>query len=536
MSDATEVLNLDVGMSDVIVRDAAKREIEVRLLPWDTTIETTGGPEEFARGAFEGTPDDGVMLMGLEHEAHIGIGQQGEPRLTRHAVGRSSKVWDAEDGQHANFRVARTSGGDDLLALAEDGIVRGVSIEFRTVPGGSKKVRRGSRSVTVHTKAQLTGASMTYRPAYGDMAAVLAVRSQEEVTVTEGTSELVAAEPVDLTPILTRMDAGFASFADRIAAIEESTRRDIVIPNGSGSTPPIGKGQWFKTVLGALTGEVIPSEQMRVMADLITSDNLGVVPEAFLSEIIGIIDASRPFLGSTRRIPTPASGMTLNVPTLVTRPTAGIQVNEKDDIESTETSIVATGFDAVTIAGGGDISIQLLKRSDPSYLDLYLQLLAEAISENAEAEAIAALLAAGVTPGTGTLDPDNLLIGEAWTNATAEHQRADTIWLSSEAMALFIDAKASGTNAPLYSNLFANITVGNGAGGTISGLRPVYVPALDATATDVLIGPSRGFAWAEDGAFTLQVDVPSKAGRDVALVVIDWFAPLYAAAFTSWAV
>jgi hypothetical protein len=531
-----EMIMFDVEPSDIIVRDAAKREIEVRLLPWNTMIETIAGPEEFAPGSTVGTPDDAVLLMGLEHEAHIGIGQTGEPKLTRHAVGRSTKVWEADDGPHVAFRVGRTASGDDLLALAEDKIVRGVSVEFQEVPGGTTTVKRGGRRVKVHNRVKLTGASMTTRPAYGDMAAILAVRSEEreEPNVAEEV-QTSPAEPVDLAPLTRSIDTAFAVLGDRIAAIEENTRRDIVIPRPDGK-PDIDKGRWFKTVLGALTGEVIPAEQMRVMADLITSDNLGVVPEAFLSELIGIIDASRPFLGTTRRLNTPASGMTLNVPTLVTRPTAGIQVNEKDDIESTETSIVASGFDAVTIAGGGDISIQLLKRSDPSYLDLYLQLLAEAVSQNAEAEAIAALLASGVTPGTGTLDPESLLIGEAWANAQTVGLRPDTLWMSSDAMVLFIDAKADGTNMPLYSNIGSNITVSAGAGGTISGLRPVHVPALDATATDVIIGPSRGFAWAEDGAFTLQVDVPSKAGRDVALVVIDWYAPLYPDAFTTWAV
>lgn len=535
-------------VSDIQVRDAAKREIEVRLLPWDMTVETSQGPETFVRGATLGTKQDGVLLMGLEHEAHMGIGQAGQPVLTRRPAGRSTSVWEADDGPHVAFRVARTQAGDEILALAEDGIVRGVSVEFKEVPGGTTTVNRGGRRVRVHNRVALTGASMTYRPAYGEQAAVLAVRSQpEEAPVAETeTAAAPATEPAAPVLDIVGFNAAVASmgdtitrsltpFADRLAAIEENARTQIVIP-GRNESPEISRGQWMKTVLRALSGEPVPELQTRVMADLVTSDNLGVVPEAFSPEMIGIIDAGRPFLGSTRRIPTPDSGMTLNMPIIETRPTAGVQVNEKDDITSTVTSITSTGFDAITIAGGGDLSLQILKRSSPSFLDLYLQLLAEALSENAEAEAIAALLAAGVTAGTsGGANPDALAIGEAWGNARAARQKADTIWLGSDAVAAYIDAKVDGTNAPLYSNLAADITVGGGPRGTVSGLRPVYVPALDDTAVDVIVGPSRGFAWAEDGAFTLQTDVPSKAGRDVALVVIDWYAPLYPSAFTTYA-
>lgn len=525
--------------ADIQVRDVARRELEVRLVPWNKTIETVQGLEEFRRGALAGTPDDGIILHGLEHEATFGIGQAGEPRLTRQAAGRSIKVWEADDGGRAILKVGRTQKGDELLALAEDRIVRGVSVEFSEVPGGTSIETRGGRRVRVHNRVALSGVSMVNRPAYGEQATILAVRTEEpkvadDQTVTEPAQ---VAPPLDLEPVTRSIEASFGALADRIGRLETESRASFELPAAKPANPDLSMGRWVKMALGALSGDRIPDAETRAWSDITTTDNLGVVPEAFSPTIVGIIDASRPFLNSTTRIPTPASGMTLNVPVLGTRPATGVQVNEKDVIESNTPTITSTGFDAITIAGGGDISLQLLRRSDPSYLDLYLRLLAESISKTAEAEAIAALLASGVTPGTGTLNPEALLIGEAWVNAKAVGQTATNIWLSSDAWALFIDAKADGTNIPLYGSIASSINVGsNGPFGTISGLTPVYTPALDGTGTDVVVGPRTGFAWAEDGAFTLQVDVPSKAGRDVALVSIDWFAPLYPDAFTTWAV
>jgi hypothetical protein len=299
-------------------------------------------------------------------------------------------------------------------------------------------------------------------------------------------------------------------------------------------------------VLRSLSGERVSDIAVRALEDLVTADNLGVVPDAFSSELIGIIDPTRPFLGSTRRLDLPPSGMSLVVPKILVRPTAAVQARfndesapEKSDVDSTATSITNVSFDAITIAGGGDISLQLLKRSSPSYLALFLELLAEAYGGTSEDEAIAALLAteggSGMTDG-GTLDPEDLTLGDAWAAGAAVKKPINTMWLSSAGVAGFIDAKASGTNAPLYSNIQAGFTAGAGPAGTISGLRPVYVPALDATEFDVLVGPSSGFGWTEDGTYTLQVDVPAKAGRDVALVGIMWFAPMYPTAFTGYAI
>lgn len=554
--------------SVVQVRNLAARELDVRIVPWDRVVTTLNGVETFARGAFAGTDPDQVRLMGLEHEAHIGIGQDGHPVVTRHPVGKGLTLDDRDDGAYMTFRVAQTGRGDEVLALAADGIASGVSVEFQELPGGSPVEVRSGRRMKVHRRVHLTGASTTYKPTF-DEAVVLAVRAKgdppvAEETTTEATpaeAPAPAIQQIDPKALDVRFDAIDRALAavqtpasvpdgdlkqmlERLDQLEEQARASFEIParpDEQGHPDDFGRGDWMKLVLRSLAGETVAHSEMqaRVAADLVTSDNLGVVPPTYTDEIIGIVDKDRPFLESTRRLPTPRTGMSLIAPKIVTRPTTGVQSNEKDELTSSTTSITSETFGTTTVGGYGDISLQLLRRSDPSYLELYLDLLAEAYAIDADDQAVDTLLAEGDINVGGSIDPaTGPAFGTAWANAAAVSRRLkpDTIWMSSAAVAAFIDVKlvteASGANQPLYSNLAANFSAAAAPGGLISGLRPVHVPALDDENADVIVGPARGFGWAEDGTYTLQVDVPAKAGRDVGLVGMLWFAPLYPGAFT----
>jgi HK97 family phage prohead protease/HK97 family phage major capsid protein len=554
LDEAAAILNSVVIDSEVRVRNAAKREIEARIAPFEQVINTITGPEVIARGAFKGVEPSKVLLMGLEHEVHLGLGQDGRVIPTRRPTGKAIEIEEREDGAYGVFRVAKTATGDEILALVEDGVVGGVSVEMGRDARTRIETRNGRRTSVVEF-ADLKAVSPTYQPAYAD-ARVLAVRSQKEdapVATEEKAPDAGATttedKPEEQVQVRTSFDASAALgnfeqgltkitevFGERLEKLEERARSSFEIPGAPKETPKASLGVWMDTAVRLLTGERIADTQYRTVADLITTDNAGIVPDAYVDRLIGVIDPSRPFMASTERLPTPSSGMNMVVPKITQRPTVDKQSAEKAELASQETTITTESFGVATYGGVGDISIQLLKRSDPSFLELYLRLLAEAYAIETEDAAVAALITAindgGPEPATA-LDPEDLSLGAAYQNSfDAMRQPPDTIWLSSGAVAAFINAKSDGANAPLYSNLSANFTAGGGAGGTIQGLRPVHVPALDGKGAYAIVGRRNAFAWAEDGTYTLQVDVPSKAGRDVALVGMVWFVPWYPEAFT----
>jgi HK97 family phage prohead protease len=542
VTDPIETVTTEIPDGDVQVRSASARELDIRIMPWNTQIETLRGAEEFSRGAFAGTDPTRVFLMEMNHEARIGLDNNGQPKLVRRPVGRGLTLEERDDAAYMTFKVASTPAGDEVLALAADGIVTGASVETLDIPGGYIHQTRGGRRVRVNQRVALTGVSTTYRPAYKE-AGVVAMRSEGVTGMTETAEVPVAgADNAAITAALASIEArGVAQqlildkLQERDEQHAEQFRSEVTIPGVSEPDVP-SMGRWAETVLKLLTGDRIAESQMRQLDDVITSDNAGVVPPAYLTELIGVIDNSRPFLSTTRRLPVPDSGMSIIVPVINQRPTAGVQDPEKEEVSSQKTLIGTTTFNGITIAGAGDLSIQVIKRSSPSFLNLWIELLAEAYAIEAEDQAIQALFDATGGVGAGNaLNPNSLSLGAAYmASFDAIRRPPDTIWLSTEAVAEFIDAKATTTNQPLYPGLAASATAAGGITGVISGLKPVHVPTLDAHGAYAIVGPSSGFAWAEEGTFTLQVDVPAKAGRDVALVGILWPMPWYPAAFTSW--
>lgn len=507
MDDETRAI--DTG--ELAIRDEAERLVDVRLLTYGELAETEDGPEIHEAGAFDDT-DPATIVLRQDHEGP--------------ALGRGVAFAHDDDGRPVmTFRVDETSRGDDLLAGIRAGTYTGASVGESRPKRKTRTARIGGRRATVvqRSGAALVDVSATWRPAY--KTAAIAARSEVDETMDEDTqaAEAPATSP-DASPTTAALEA-------RLTQLEERSRADaIVVPEPQDQD----RDRWARAV------EVEPAVQ-RALADVITTDNAGVVPDAFLSgELIGIIDASRPFLSSTRQLTAPAAGTRLVVPKITQRPLVGTQDPEKEEVASRKTIISTEDWPMITKAGAGDLSIQLIKRSSPSFLELWVELLGEAYAIETEESAVDALLAeTAVNEGTAAFDPatGDISFGEAFTFSQAVSRRMfpDTLWLSTAAVAAMIDAKTDGTNTPMFGSLNLNADANGGVSGTVSGLRVVHVPALDDEAVDAIVGPRRGFTWAEDGTYTLQADVPSKAGRDVGIVGMIWYAPMYPSAFTTYA-
>lgn len=544
-----EHITLTLANETIQTLSTSQRRIGLRIVPYnEIAVHPTYGALMFEPGAF-GTVDPHLVRLRMDHD---------DP-----PTGLGDSFTDLPDAPYMEFVVSATERGNDQLTLAVDGVARGASVGYSEIAGRPKVRQIKGQKVTVYPpdSVVLHEVSTTWQPTFTE-AGVMYVLHKEE----KGTASMPEAQDppavgaVDTAPIVAAIQQGFAegkSFTKMEEAVDkmlgvvdqfkELSRAQFSVPKGEIKKPKLH--DWVEVTLRRMRGESISPTMLRELAldDVVTTEQPGLVPNLLVPDYDDLISAARPFLSSTRQIAPPDTGTSMLLPIITTRAVAGTQAGsaEKGTLTTTATKVGTGTFAYVAVFGGADISIQMIQRAGRSFFDLLTGDMGEAYALDCEAKAIAALITgyndsganAHVPTDGGVLDPEDPQFGTAWRNSILACKRAPThIWLSATAVGAFIDAKAPVTNAPLYSNLAASFTAGGGPGGTLSGLTPVYVPALDSAAVDVIIGPSRGFVWAEDQALNLQADVPSVAGRDIALVGGIFPAPRYADAFTTYTV
>ena len=164
-------------MTELHIRETAPLQLHVRddgdgrtlvgpVLPWGAEARVLDRgrlvTETFQRGAFAGTDPGRVPLCAL-HPKDAGT----------LPIGVTVELDERDDAAWGAWHVSRTAVGDEVLALAADGVPLGLSVGFAEVPGGSRW--SPDRSRVVRTRAALDHVAVVRVPAYAG-AGVVGVR------------------------------------------------------------------------------------------------------------------------------------------------------------------------------------------------------------------------------------------------------------------------------------------------------------------------------------------------------------------------
>jgi hypothetical protein len=531
---------------------AAPMTLRVRLVPYDSPARVSDDGliaymETWSRGSAIAAADGRMPVFAGHRYGPDGRLEHGP------LIGRIAELEDRDDGVYGVFQLADTSTARDVHALA-DTVGAHVSLEAQPHPDDPGAVDGVAVRTATHP-ATITGAAVILPPdlpAYPD-AAVLATRSAppEDPAMPTATVTPVDPDPTDPDPV----DPDDDDVRLSRSAISEEVRRQVaaIRPAGSAAASashPLARYGSFDALVGA--ARELPRDQGaelsrafhdayhqfaeidqlsrrgtigRALVDQITTDNPGVLPPSWLSNVFGIVSTGRPgitALGGPRS-PGP-NGMDVYWPyydgdlmTIVAK-----QAAEKTEIHSVKVSFKRGQATLQTWAGGSDVSYQLQRRSQPAYMTQYDRILQLSYGMVTEA-AFDALLFAGATgtvvydPAAG--DPDGAVLKAALFEASAKVRQATgmpaTAVLAASDVFMSIGSQPW-LQAPAYGTMNTpGIAQASTLRINVSGLEITEAPGL--AAGEMIVTNELAAAWFEDGPFLVTAEDVAKLGTDVAI-------------------
>lgn len=264
----------------------------------------------------------------------------------------------------------------------------------------------------------------------------------------------------------------------------------------------------------------------RALSNVTSTTVAGLVIPTHMTQIMDIIDGSRPVVSSGRDVPLDRGSMTY--PKIDQRPSVELQASEKTEA-GTVTPLVSTQtITAKSYLGAVDISWQALNWSSPDVLQLYFDLAAEAYARQTEEVACDVLEDAAI----GTVGTAAGRLGTAGTEsfgqwraavvaglngiytATGGRHRTDTLYLSA---GRFFQLAALGTDQSVQIAPVGQLDVG-AMRGNFFGLNVIGSYGFDQDVA--IVGDSGALLIGENPGSPVQMRVvePDIAGVQAGLI------------------
>jgi HK97 family phage prohead protease len=357
-----------------------RREISGKIVPMGTgeVGNTNMGGVVFEAGSIDITDVSKIKLLS-QHDMKKPIG-----RMTAAEV--------RPDGIYATFKLSRSTGGNDALIQAQEGLVSGLSVGAEVI--ASKPSRDGH---IVVSSAKLKEVSLVTEPAFKS-AQVLEIAAEEVIPAEETQPE---SEPV-VEETTTSVEAP----AVEAAAVEAARPTVVANLQVKERIAPISSAQYLEASMKAALGDDEARRTVRA-ADDSTSTNTGLTLPSHLNTFITDTFTGRPaFEAATRGSLAGVDGMSFTVPRLYTNATSADTaptVADTDEGSAPSETGMTSAYDTVSInkfSGLQRVSFELVDRSSPAFMELMMAELRKAYEKATDAALLAAFVSSGTTAAT----------------------------------------------------------------------------------------------------------------------------------------
>jgi HK97 family phage prohead protease len=373
----------------------------------------------FERGSIE-IPDATKIKLLSQHQADKPVGR---------AISFTEST--SPEGVYGSFKLSSSTRGQDALVLAQENLVSGLSVGVDVTaskPMGDYLLVTAAvlKEVSLVESAAFSSASVT------DIAAaraelIAATSTKEKVTTinttiveteTETESEEAVTTAPENTPEETPVDA--PAEAEKVEAARKIIRPSV-LDSQRLRTPIVSMATYTEHKIKAALGS--DESKLYVTAADDFGTNPAFNPTQYLQEFVTNTRFGTPAIDACSQGVLPASGMTINVPSLVTSAGGGTGVAPTVTVEAENGAVSNTDMQTAYLTGTvqkysgmGTISIELLERSDPNFYAELTQQLQNSYLTTIDTAVVNALLAAGTSASATTGDSDGII---AYTSQAA---------------------------------------------------------------------------------------------------------------------
>jgi len=302
-------------------------------------------------------------------------------------VGRMTAAEVRPDGIYATFKLSRSTGGNDALIQAQEGLVSGLSIGAEII--ASKPSRAGHMVVTA---AKLKEVSLVTEPAFKS-AQVLEIAAEESIPV----EETLPTESETVVEETTTVEASPVE-----AAAVEAARPTVTAMAYTAPRIDLSNEAFLENSIRAQFGDENARQYLAAASDVTTTDVAGLVPTRQLTDIINNKStAGRPSIDAISTGTLPDAGMKFQIPRVKTVPTVA-EAAEGGAFSDTEVEIEYLDVDVKKYAGMQLFDVEVLDRTSPAFFSELQSLMADAYAK-ATNVAVRTAIQSGATADSTTI-------------------------------------------------------------------------------------------------------------------------------------